>query len=365
MEQRIRTADLAERRKKQTEKKLQQFKDLMTGVYVNYQDLVMTSGGKFSRAKTDMLIEELVECVDTQRALSLRRIEKYIDNNKEKLKNDEKAYEVCQRLFSCNRPLSEENKAFYRSYFYLLLGISLYKNDHSDDFNREFIDGTFGALIAHCKYEVLYNNYGDINRNLIMLLERPEVGYGRQGAMGILYDIICAYRFITGNHITELFSKDERNSAYQQMSDKEKKVYDDPTSIDPLLIDYFWGTFETCTPTEMVEEGHLYESSISRKDSYSINLPDFHENEIDVWAAYFINKKRFKESCQIVRTGLIDEGIRQDFSVGDSGDSTVSCAIELFMAQNGYSVFLDDDKIFPAYTYLNKAYKISMKKVDG
>lgn len=351
----IKAAGTARNRKIQTEKKLKQFEDMMSGAHVDYSALVMTSTGKFSAVKTDKLISELIGCIDDQRELAMYRIEKsrILDNKiKEELKN-------------LNQPLTEEQKKFYSCYFYLLLGISLYKNDHSSFFDREEIDGTWGALLKHCRYTMLYYDPSDLFKDIILLLERPSAELVNERRMGIVYDILCVYRYITGNFITELFTEDERSEAYKRMDEEQKKIYDDPSKIDPMLEEYFWGTFEICTPEEMLREGHLYETAQHPKDPFSLNLPVLRDNGIESWSKFFTNKKRLKASCGVVLRGIFDKSVAGDLDINNSGDSTVTSAVEFYMAQKGYSVYLDDERIFPAYTYLNKAYQAASEHNKG
>ncbi len=147
------------------------------------------------------------------------------------------------------------------------------------------------------------------------------------------------------------------------MNEEQKRIYDDPAAIDPLLDEYFWGTFETLSSEEMKNEGHKYESEQAANDPFALNLPSLRNHGIESWSKYFTNKKRVKDSCGVVIRGLFIESVAQDFNIDYFGHSTVMSAVELCMAQKGYSVYLDDKKIFAAYAYLNKAYQVASEIV--
>ena len=348
----IKAANTARNRKIQTEKKLEQFGNLMSGTRADYSQLVLTTSGKFSDVKTKRIISDLIDCVNAERALATQRLKDFYIQD-----------DISEKLINQNKPLTEEQTRFYECYFYLLLGISLYKNDHSNYFDRETVDGTWGSLLKHCGYKMLYKDSADLFRDIILLLERPSAELVNESRMGIVYDILCVYRFITGNFITELFTENERNDAYERMNEEQKKIYDDPSAIDPLLDEYFWGTFEICTPEEMLNDGDKYESDQAAKDPFSRNLPSLRNQGIESWSKYFTNKKRVKDSCGVVIRGLFDKSIAGDFYINYSGHSKVMSAVELYMAKKGYSVYLDDNKIFAVYAYLNKAYQAASERI--
>ncbi len=348
----IKMADTVRNRKGQTERKLEQFRNMLSGTYADYSKLVLTASGRFSAVKSKRLISDLIDCVNVGRALATETLKNFIIQD-----------DVTKQLIDLSKPLNEEQTRFYECYFYLLLGISLYKNDHSNYFDRETVDGTWGSLMKHCGYKMHYSNSADLFRDMILLLERPSAGLVSECSMGIIYDILCVYRYITGNFITELFTEKERNEAYERMNEEQKKIYDDPSAIDPMVDEYFWGTFEVCTPEEMKNEGHKYESEQAAKDPFSLNLPSLRNYGIESWSKYFTNRKRVKDSCGVVMRGLFNKSIAVDFNFDYFGHSAVLSAIELCMAQKGYSVYLDDKKIFAAYAYLNKAYQAASERI--
>ncbi len=329
-------------RKRKFRYKFEELLDMLSGTSQSYIDLVLEDG-RYSAKKTDALISELLQCLVELRAY--RRIS-------EDFTGGEMRYEK----------LSAGERSFYKSYFYLLLGLGMYSGEYQWSTGGSHEGGTWDALLDADDMLPQGLTMAELDRNIINASEELfGVGSARlRYPDGIFYRLLGAYEYVTGEYFSSMLTQKEYRAGYDLLTDFEKKIHDDPEYKRKLIDmeneelnniefsdeDLDWTPEKEYSPNELDEMDEDYLMAVGDSDF---------SDKITAWKTFFADEKRFKSSCRTVHKGLFGDAVHGDPA------KEIPEVVEYYLSKNGYSAWMDDDRFFPVYTYLNKVYLASRK----
>lgn len=317
------------------DEKYEQLKWLVSGTEGSYIDSLLTQKGNISRKALNQMIEELISCLEDYRSYKLAR---------------QKGFGVQMEPYH----LTDKESTFYRSYLYLLLGLTLQQN--SGPMTRWCKPGTWDALIERVSYPMTYQAMAEIDRDLINMTELgvPLGNCPFRIPEGLFYDILCAYKDVTGKDFIANITELEREAAYKLMTDEEQYLITHPHERENRERE------ENDTIEQLSKElGYVGpEEELSPEEMYG-DIDDLYiddDGSTDGWFKFFADdKERFVESCAVVRKQYCDNPAH-----GELKDE-ITTAIQFYLYRHDLSKWKDDDSFFAVYTYMNKALKASKK----
>ncbi|WP_022772198.1 hypothetical protein [Butyrivibrio sp. AE2015] len=330
-------------RKRKLQQRLEDFECMMLGMRGGYIAEACDDKGEltFYPSYTEDLIEYMTESISEIRAYK-------------RTVADEKSGDNIIMT-----SLSDKEKDFYKSFFYLMFGVSLFIPPFKGNWRYNLGPGTFEVVINNIKTintgnrpNKWYEDQGEMNKDIIVLQEMPEFSDKKIDKLGVLYDILCAYRYVTGKLFSEEISGTQRDNAILKMNDIERMAYDEIEHVNEseLKRDIYLN-YSILTPEQMEQWNSRDINSFGEVSKVN----EINNGKISDWKKYFDDEKRLESSIKIFMEGIFDPSIRADFE-GETSNMTVILAVELGMAKCGVTDILHDDIFFPAYTYLNKAY---------
>lgn len=202
-------------RMQKLDEKYEQLKWLVSGTEGNYIDSLLTHKGNISRKALNQMIDELISCLEEYRSYKMAR---------------QKGFGVQMESYH----LTDKENAFYRSYLYLLLGLTLQQN--SGPMTRWCKPGTWDALIERVSYPMTYQAMAEIDRDLINMTElgAPLDNCPFRIPEGLFYDILCAYTNVIGEDFIANITESEREAAYKLMTDEELYLITHPHEREKL-----------------------------------------------------------------------------------------------------------------------------------
>lgn len=335
-------------RKMKFESKFQELLTMVKATDFSYVELVLDDEGRFSKKKTDLLIDELLKCLVELRAYW--NISKEFTGGKMRYKE-----------------LEKKEVAFYKSYLYLLLGLGMYSGNYQWCSGGDYVGGTWDALCDPYLIKCPYEKMAELDRDLINTCS-IDIGLAEfRSPKSIFYRLTAAYEYIIGSEITDILSKKEYQNGYDLLSDHEKELLDDPEYYDNQKeLDRHH--FEEVQDIEFDDDEEFLEMEYSEKELQHImeetaieigNQDDESEENKEKWIQFFEDTKRFKNCCKTVHKGLFDPEVHGNL------EEEIPAVVEIFLSKRGYAVWLDDDKFFSVYTYLNKVCLITEKLLGG
>ncbi len=334
-------------RKRKLKYKFEELLEILSATNTSYESLVLDENGRYSKKKTDALIDRLMECLMEVRAY--RRI--FTDHTGGEMRYKE---------------FSRKEKSFYRSLFYLLLGLGMYTGENQWAGPGSEAGGTWDAI---CEISLSLYGYADmaeLDRDLINASEELcFVGDARlRQPGGIFYRLLGAYEYVTGEYFTGILTEAEYRRGFELLSDTEKRLHDDPDyrnvlreqdrkrmkEIEHSMEEDSWSPAEEYSQTELEEID---------EDMLMVMGDSDDEDRKVMWQIFFEDTGRLTSSCRTVHKGFFDPELRKNF------DQEIRDTIEIFLSKNGYSAWLDDEKFFRVYTYMNKVFLASEKLMGG
>ncbi len=315
------------------EEKYTELIHLVSGTGVDYTHLLKTKTGKYSSRAVSRMVNDLISCLEEYRSY---------------MATTGKGYTAKMEKYK----LPDEDRGFYESYFYLMLGLSTY--DNTGFYTRSFKPGTWDALLERVSEPVEYLSQADLDSDLILFdieaLEKLRI------PSGLFADLCSAYNIIMADDLSSLISDKERKAAYKLMTaeeiyyakNPEKKLQDDMSSLQNANKDtdqQFWEEVAASLEKALKEEDRTGEDKLSVEDP-----AEDHKTSENNWAEFFADGKRFKESCMAVRSGIPDKTRKYG-----SFRNGIKNAVYLYLWKNNISLICDDDSFYTVYAYLNKA----------
>ncbi len=188
-------------RRQRLDAKYEQIKDLLSGSDKSFVELISTASGKYSKARINRLVDELVE-----------RLKDY--------RSYRKTFE--QPFGSEMKPvtLSAKEQAFYKAYFRTMIGLALYNNDGPD--GKMSPPGTWNALIERLTALPVYNETAEIYRDIICY---DKIGflndYPSRIPHGVIYDMWSAFETVTDEYFCDHISASGKKRAFELMTKEE------------------------------------------------------------------------------------------------------------------------------------------------
>lgn len=324
-------------RMQKLDEKYETIKWLLSGTKESYIDSILTEKGTISQESLNQLIDELVNCLEEYRSYKAAQ---------------QKGFGVQMEPYH----LTAIEDGFYRSYLYLLLGLSLQQN--SGPMTRWHTPGTWDALIERVSFPVTYKTMAEIDRDLINITEltMPLGDCPFRFPAGLFYDIFCAYGNVTGEDFIACITKQEREAAYKLMTDEEQYLITHPQerakreNEENEAIEQLSKELGYIGPDEELSPEDIYGDI----DSQYIGDDPLKNG----WSQFFApEKERFSASCMLVRKQYCNP-----LAHGDLKDE-ITTAIQIHLYRNGLSKWRDDDSFFAVYIYLDKTLKASKERV--
>ena len=327
--------------------KFKEMEWLLSGTGESYRTLIQNPDGRFSKTKIDRMIDEFMECLSEYRT-------RY---DFERLENPDRDHPPV---------FSKKEEGFYRSFFYLVIGLALHNNSNGP-IEKMCVPGTWDAMMERLYYPVRYRTTDELNKILLIYEELP-LGIAPDSVDeyfpdGIILDIRDAYATVMDEGLSDTFTAEEIKRAKNLMPQEICFYMEHPEAVQE------WEK-EQEELLRMAEEDVLVhpenypllepipeEELLEREDEYKHD--PFAKTEKKDWIRYFSDKRRFVRSCKAVRTGFCDRTLHGDL------EQDLQNVIRLYLSRHGISGWLDDEKFFTIYTYLNKAVKASKKMLGG
>ncbi|MBO4375238.1 MAG: hypothetical protein J5829_09050 [Lachnospiraceae bacterium] len=344
-------------RRHRLQAKYEQIEKLVAGSDKGYTYLIRTGKGRYSEPKISRLVNELIEC-----------LVEYKSYKKAKMSPNWWVKTIPVKL-------NKKERDFFESYFRMLIGLALYNNNCPQ--GKLSHPGTWNALIERIDAIPAYNECAELCRDMICYENTVMLSdYPSRIPDGVFYDMMAACTEITGKSLYELAPASDRKRAFELMTDKEaeliKKEEKHPGTIQKMIDEE---QEEIIRDNEEImrrlENGELEDTDEfddfrpEEPDEFemeyimdNVTCPDKDEN-IREWHGYFSDSERFLKDCRVIVRDIVDMCNRQDLR------DDLSNALQLYLAKNGITKWLDDDAYFMVYTYMNKALKAAGVKMGN
>lgn len=324
-------------RMQKLDEKYEELKRLVSGTGGSYRELIATKKGDVSGRALNRLIEELVHGLEEFRSYKAAQ---------------QKGFGVQMEPYR----LTAEEGSFYRSYLYLLLGLSLQRS--SSPMARRSRPGTWDALIECAGCPAMYRTMAEIDRDLISMTELGACfSYLSRVPGGIFHDVVCAYWDVLGEDFTGNIIRTEREAACRLMTGEEQ----------------YWVTHSEERERQVREEREAERLALHNQEPgnggcqedwaeearYGMEAKERGGVASGGWNWFFgADRERFAESCRTVRRQYCDMQAHGDLR------EEITVAVQIFLYRRGLSGWGDDGDFFAVYTYADKALKASKKWMD-
>ncbi len=334
-------------RKRKLREKYEELVNLVTSTDSGYKEGLLTKKGNFSAKEIKKLVGDLVVCVEEYRSYNI-------------------AVEMGASVQMEKYTLPERERDFYEALFYVSLGIALVNEDGPDGW--WYASGTWDAAIERVqRWRPVYRSKAEFHRDVIARSELNYIIPGMQwrSPEGLFEALVVAYGHVTGKYLSELLTDAERKAAIKLLTKEERKNLEmeekDPGTLQRLENEErdYLNSIEL-DPVDVPEwEGLTPEEISSLYDDDDEMPPYWKEEDEGLWSLYFADTTRFSDACRILLADYFD--ITGEADVEDEFQN----AVHLYLAKNGISSWLDDERFFPVFTYLSKACKASRKSLGG
>ncbi|MCR5267450.1 MAG: hypothetical protein K6E16_02920 [Lachnospiraceae bacterium] len=345
-------------RKQRLDEQYEELRKLVSGETAGFRGAISASNGKYSQKKIRALSVELTECLKEYRAYCRTRYA-----------GADAKMEIV--------PLSKEDQSFYETFFYFMVGLSLYNNDRSDRFMSD--SGTFAALLERIRMGEYYETSSEMFRDLISwwvvdeIIDDADVPF--RLPEGICYELGILCSMLVDGSPLDVIPATERKQAFALMTEEEasliRKELKTPGTIAKKAAEgekvrreaenAYWELVESGEvelPDVPDADGEMFLGDAYYDRGFTGDLsaqPSFgQEDDLEKrseWQAYFSKKEGFANDFSVLFKHLVEK-----YRDGDLRDEAAG-AVELYMAKRGVSAWLNDDDYFTAYIYLNKAFK--------
>ena len=346
-------------RKRRLNSKYDELRWLVSGTGTDFVRLLLTPKGKFSKSEINKMVAELTDCLEEYKSYRLASA-KGAGAKMEK---------------NC---MSEDERTFYYSFFYVIIGMALNNEDGQPGgwFSKA---GTWDAILERIESCELYRDESKLYRDIInhfaiydvvgddIPLRFPE------GAYGSMYAI---HNYLSDKPIIDLIPEAEAKKAYKLMENKEvalvKKALKDPSIIEKMAREN--EDFLNAAMDELIAKANNGEAVFDNPDSnpqeYMYAEEEYEafvgyegnavSEDIHVtWAEYFGTHEDLEADIRRVLNNTVD--MCKNHNLVEMATN----ALHLYLAKKGISSWADDERYFEVYTYMNKAYKACRSRFGG